>query len=72
MHGLEAAYWGQIDFIYINREAPANADVVSQYGIRYQPVFVLIEPDGTEVQRWTFIDESELGAALDAYLASSH
>ena len=71
MHGLEAEYWGQIDFIYINREAPANADVVSQYGIRYQPVFVLIAPDGTEVQRWTFISEEDLRTALDAYLASS-
>lgn len=71
MHGLEAVYWGQIDFIYIDREDPANADVVSQYSIRYQPVLVLIAPDGSEVQRWTYIGENEFRAALDAYLVSS-
>jgi thioredoxin-like negative regulator of GroEL len=71
VHGLEAEYWGRIDFVYLNREAPANASLVQQYGIRYQPVIILIGPDGTEVQRWPYLDEDKLRAALDEYLAST-
>lgn len=70
MHGLEAEYWGRIDFVYLDREAPDNKSVVNLYGISYQPVFILVEPDGTEVQRWAAITGDELRAALDAYLTS--
>ncbi len=72
MHGLEAEYWGQVDFVYLDREAPDNAEVVGTYGIFYQPVFILIAADGTEVQRWFgAINADDLRAALDAYLAST-
>jgi hypothetical protein len=72
VHGLEADYWGRLDFIYIDRENPDNREVVERYGITYQPYFILIAPDGTEIQRWFgWFDEAEFRAALDAYLASN-
>jgi hypothetical protein len=69
VHGLEADYWGEIDFVYLDREAAANAEIVDKYGIRYQPVFILVHPDGTEVERWTVLDEAGFREKLDGYLA---
>ena len=70
MHGLEAEYWGEIDFVYLDREAAANAEVVQAYGATSQPIFVLVAPDGTEIQRWFGAPSpDELRAAFDSYLA---
>ena len=72
MHGLEAEYWGRVDFLYINRELPANREVVDAYQIRSQPVIVLLDANGNEVQRlFGGISESELRAVLDSLLAGS-
>ncbi len=71
MHGLEAEYWNEVDFVYLDREAPANADIVSELGIRYQPVFVLVDADGSEIERWTVLGEDEIRGKLDAVLAAS-
>lgn len=70
MHGLEAEYWGRVDFIYLDRENPANADVVSRFAVAYQPVFVLIAPDGTEVQRWFGGTADDFRLNLEGYLAA--
>lgn len=70
MHGLEAEYWGQVDFIYLDREAAKNAEIVDQFGIRYQPVFILVDAQGSEVQRWNVLQEAEIRNILDDYLAS--
>jgi hypothetical protein len=69
VHGLEAEYWGRIDFIYLDREDSDNADVVNQFGVVYQPVFILITPDGEEVQRWFNGTAETFHEILDAYLA---
>lgn len=70
MHRLEAEYWDRVDFVYLDRENSANSDVVEQYGIRGQPVFILIEADGTEIQRWFGrVSADELRQALDNTLS---
>ena len=67
VHGLEAEYWGKVDFVYLDRESPANQDVVKRFGIFGQPIFILIQPDGTEIQRWFGrIDMDAIRASLDA------
>ncbi|GAB4476881.1 MAG: hypothetical protein Kow00124_19500 [Anaerolineae bacterium] len=72
VHGLEAEYWGKVDFIYLDREDPANLDIVQQYRIRYQPIFIFIEPDGTIIEQWNGAPgERALRDALDLYLASA-
>ncbi len=71
VHGLEAEYWGRIDFIYLDIDNAANLDVMQRYGFTSQPLFVLVEADGTEVQRWYgYVQASDLRAAFDALLAS--
>lgn len=71
MHGLEAEYWGRIDFVYLDREDANNADIVSRYSVAYQPEFILIMPDGTMVQHVRGgMGEDQLRQMLDNFLAS--
>jgi thioredoxin-like negative regulator of GroEL len=72
VHGLEAQYWGKVDFVYIDREDPLNTEVVQQFGVRYQPVFFLLASDGTVVQEWAgYPGEDTLRETLDTYLATA-
>ncbi len=71
VHGLEAVYWGQIDFVYLDIDNPENDSVKQTYNYRAQPTFVLIAPDGTEIRQWYgYTAEEDLRSALDDYLAS--
>jgi thiol-disulfide isomerase/thioredoxin len=72
IHALEAEYWGKLDFVYLDREAPANSEVVATYGIASQPIFILVDANGNEVERWFgTVPEDTLRAAFDDYLAAS-
>ena len=69
VHGLEADYWGRVDFVYLDREAAANADVVQRFGISSQPIFIFLSADGTEIERsFGYLDETQLRASLDGLL----
>ena len=71
VHGLEADYWGQVTFLYIDREAPTNQTVTQQFGISSQPIIVLLDAQGSEVERFFgFTSEEDLRAALDGLLSS--
>lgn len=71
VHGLEAEYWGKIDFVYIDIDNPNNQDVLKRYGFTAQPLFILIDPDGNEVKRWFgFTSDGDLRQAFNDYLAS--
>ena len=65
VHRLEAEYWGKVDFVYLDREAAMNADIVRQFGIRYQPVFILVDAEGNELTRWTVLNEDGFREQLD-------
>jgi thioredoxin-related protein len=72
VHGLEAEYWGKVDFVYLDREDSANREVVRRYGIAGQPVFILIEPNGEVVQNWFGnVNPDVLREAMNTYLASA-
>lgn len=71
MHGLESEYQGEVDFIYLDRTSEANQDIVKHYGVTYQPVFIFVAPDGTELQRWVMLDPDEVRATFDSYLAQT-
>lgn len=67
VHGLEGDYWGQVDFIYIDRENVNNQQVTQQFGINSQPIIVLLDAQGNEVERFFgLVGEAELRTALDA------
>lgn len=70
VHGLEGEYWGQVDFVYIDREAGDNQDLTQRFGVRGQPIFVLLSAEGEELQRWFGrVTDSDLRAALDGVLS---
>jgi len=52
VHGLEAKYAGQIDFIYLDIDDPANDVAMQRLGFRVQPQFFLLDADGDVVQEW--------------------
>jgi len=59
VHGLEAKYSGQIDFVYLNIDDPKNADAKQQLGFRGQPQFILLDADGTARQVWFGVVKAE-------------
>lgn len=69
VHGLEEDYWGQIDFVYLDHLDSKNQDVMQRYNFVWRPTFILIEPDGTEVQRWFgYVPAGMFRQAFNAYL----
>ena len=52
VHGLEAVYSDEIDFVYLDIDNPDNQDAMVEYSFRYQPHFILIDANGDIVQEW--------------------
>lgn len=52
MHGLEAEYFGKIDFTYLDVDDPANETFKQQFKFVYQPQLILLDGDGQIVQQW--------------------
>lgn len=52
VHGLESQYFGQIDFTFLDIEDTQNADLMQQFGFRYQPMFVLVNGSGVVAKTW--------------------
>jgi hypothetical protein len=67
VHGLEAEYWSKVDFVYL------DIDEKEQYEFISQPTFILIEADGTVIQRWFgYVSEEEFRQAFDAVMQASY
>ena len=68
VHGLEAEYWGQIDFVYLDIDDPANQAMMQKHGFTSQPLFVFISADGVEIDRWFgYTSVDAFRQAFDAY-----
>lgn len=68
VHGLEAEFAGNINFIYLDRDDPRNEDLLNQLGFRYQPHFLLLDGDGTVIQQWLGVVSAE--EFRDSFLAA--
>jgi thioredoxin-like negative regulator of GroEL len=72
VHGLEAEYWGKIDFVYLDIDDPTNQAMMRRFGFTSQPLFVLIMADGTELERWFgYTNVDSFKQPFDAHLAAS-
>jgi thiol-disulfide isomerase/thioredoxin len=71
--GMEADYWGRVDFSYLDIERADMAPVVARYGLTGRiPVYIFVDEAGNELQRWYYIASfDEMTAAFDAYLAGA-
>ncbi|HSO12841.1 MAG TPA: hypothetical protein VLT51_10740 [Anaerolineales bacterium] len=60
VHGLEAKYFGRIQFTYLDADDPNTEPFQQQLGFFYQPEFYLLDGDGNILQKWVgFTAEQE-------------
>jgi thiol-disulfide isomerase/thioredoxin len=71
IHALEAAYWGQIDFIYLDRDFLLNYEIITLLDVQSQPEFILMEVGQVQpIQHWRGAPAiDEMRAAIDEFLA---
>ena len=66
MHGLEAEWGGEVEFVYLDIDDPATEPFKRQLGYRVQPHMFLIDGDGEVLQQWLgFVDAATLESALE-------
>jgi len=65
IHGLEAEYNGQMNFIYLDIDDPANQVFKDHLGYRSQPHFFLLDRQGTVLQQWSGYVTA--GSLIDAF-----
>lgn len=67
VHGLEDRYRDRIDFVYLDVDDPATAELKAQLGFAYQPYFVLVDAGGAVVRSWKgAVAEADFVAAFEA------
>lgn len=52
VHGLEAKYGDDIEFVYLDIDDPATAEAKQRFGFRVQPHFILLDGNGEKVAEW--------------------
>lgn len=61
VHGLEAKYFGRINFVYLDADDRNTLPFQQQLGFRYQPEIYLLDGDGNILKKWVgFTSEQEL------------
>jgi glutathione peroxidase-family protein len=71
VHGLEADYGDQMNFVYLDIDDPANDPFKEALHYRVQPHIFLIDEKGNVIQQWLgYVKEQDLRAAIQAALAN--
>ena len=52
VHGLEAKYFGNIKFSYLEISNPLTADFREYLGFKIRPSFYLLDADGKVLHEW--------------------
>jgi hypothetical protein len=52
VHGLEAEYFGRIQFTYLDADDPATMDFQRALGFYYQPEVYLLDGSGNVLMKW--------------------
>lgn len=69
VHGLETEYSESINFVYLDIDDPANADLLSFLGYRYQPHFFLVDGNGEVLIQWLgVVSAADFRSAFDSQL----
>lgn len=65
VHGLEALYYEDVKFTYLDIDDPANREFKIKLGYRVQPHFFLLDEDGTILKQWVGpVSAEELASAI--------
>jgi len=69
VHGLEAKYFGRINFVYLNADDIGTDPFQRALGFYYQPEVYLLDSDGNVLKKWVgFTPEEEFEAVFLQYL----
>lgn len=69
VHGLEAKYSDQINFVYLDIDDSNTANLKADLGYIGQPQYVLVNGNGKIVQQWLgFVREEEFVSAFKRLL----
>ena len=69
VHGLEAKYFGRIQFSYLDADDSNTLDFQRTLGFRYQPEVYLLDGEGNVLQKWVgYTSEEEFEAVFAQYL----
>ena len=69
VHGLEAKYFGRIQFTYLDADDPNTMDFQRTLGFYYQPEVYLLDGEGNVLKKWVgFTSEQEFEEAFASYL----
>jgi hypothetical protein len=70
VHGLEAEYGSQVNFIYLDIDDRDTEPFKQELGYRYQPHLFLVDADGNILQQWVGrVSGDELERAILASLS---
>jgi len=65
VHGLEAEWGGQVNFVYLDIDDPATESFKRQLGYRVQPHMFLLDGEGRVLEQWLgYVEGETLEAAL--------
>jgi thioredoxin-like negative regulator of GroEL len=71
VHGLEAQYSGQVNFVYLDIDDRKNDDFKKALGYRVQPHFLLLDGEGNVVQQWLGrVKGEDLEAAIKTVISN--
>ena len=69
VHGLEAEYFGKIQFTYLDADDQRTRDFQQALGFYYQPEVYLLDAEGNVLQKWVgYTSEEEFRAEFAKYL----
>ena len=69
VHGLEAEYYGKINFAYLDANNPATESLQREFGFRVQPEFYLVDGQVQVVQKWFgYVDAEDFRTAFQQVL----
>jgi len=65
VHGLEAEWGGQVNFVYLDIDDPATEPFKRQLGYRVQPHMFLLDGEGRVLEQWLgYVDAETLESAF--------
>lgn len=69
VHGLEAKWQEDIDFVYLDIDDPRTDSFKRELGYRVQPHLFLVDEDGTVIHQWLgYIEAEDLETAFNEAL----
>jgi len=69
VHGLEAKYFGRIQFSFLDADDPQTLDIQRSLGFYYQPELYLLDANGKVLEKWVgYTSQDELETAFTQHL----